>query len=729
MSTADHDVAEIEEKREQLKESARAAAGVTGTSDAPPLRETIRESGVGWYTLIALGVLVIVDEFQTYGLLVLGPEVAAALGIEKELLGGLQALKTVALALATLPMAAFVQKGKARGAISFLTGVAWGALMGLTSLVANVWGLLAVMVGDGASTGSVRAIHPSLLADSYPPEVRSRGFSFYQSANYSGLIIAPLAIAGLTTLGMTWRGVFLSMGIASLAAAFIAARLRDPGFGRFDTSRVRATVRVQERSDEQGPGTDEVRLGFFEIVRRLLLIPTIRKIFLAYMVVGMLIVPLFTFLFFFLDEEWGLGATERGLFFAAIAPISILAVAILARRGDVLFRRDPAKVMDLCGALLAMSVTLLAAAGLVNVFGLMFVLFGVAIALLVAVVPPLYTATLSIVQPGMRPHAAALASIFQALFGGFAGLLLLGGMENRFGPDIAIASLAIPGIVAGFVLRAAGKTIGEDFDRMIGEIVEEEELKQLQASGARLPMLACRHIDFSYGRLQVLFDVSFTVDEGEIVALLGTNGAGKSTLLKVMSGIGLPSGGSVRLDGADITYVDAERRVGLGINQIASADTVFRPLTVAENLQMFAYKYGNGSGERAIKECLEVFPRLGERQGQLANTLSGGEQQMLSLAKAFVIKPRLLLIDELSLGLAPKIVGELLEIVRRMNAEGSAIVLVEQSVNVALSLVDHAYFMEKGEIRFDGPAKELLTRHDLLRSVFLKGAGAGLEQR
>ena len=125
---------------------------------------------------------------------------------------------------------------------------------------------------------------------------------------------------------------------------------------------------------------------------------------------------------------------------------------------------------------------------------------------------------------------------------------------------------------------------------------------------------------------------------------------------------------------------------------------------------------------QAIDECFEAFPRLYERRLSLAANLSGGEQQMLGLSKALILQPRLLLIDELSLGLAPIVVGQLLDMVRRINETGTAVVLVEQSVNVALSLVDHAYFMEKGEMRFDGPAQDLLAREDLLRAVFLEGA-------
>jgi ABC-type branched-subunit amino acid transport system ATPase component len=215
------------------------------------------------------------------------------------------------------------------------------------------------------------------------------------------------------------------------------------------------------------------------------------------------------------------------------------------------------------------------------------------------------------------------------------------------------------------------------------------------------------------------------------VALRGTNGAGTSTLLKVISGLCLPHHGTIRLHGRDITYVEPTRRVELGISQVPGGRGVFGPMSVAENLRVLAYSHGRDrrAVDRGIDASFEAFPRLAERRSQQASTLSGGEQQMLGLATAFILRPRLLLIDELSLGLAPKVVGELLDMVRRINQEGAAVVLVEQSVNVALSVVDHAYFMEKGEIRFDGKAADLLTRPDLLRSVFLEGANEGLRRR
>lgn len=715
----------VEETRERVRADARVALGVLGKSEAPPLREVLKESGVGRYPLLALGLLVMIDELQGYGFSVLGPEVSRTLGVTARGLAAVLALKTLAVSLATLPIAAYVQKRPRRAGISVVTAFGWSTMTLFTGFVANVWGLLANLVADGASTGSVRAVHLPLLMDSYPPQSRVRILSAYRTADAMGNIAAPLLVGLLTAvLGFTWRGVFMVMGAVSVLAAFFAIRLKDPGFGKWDVDRVRGVVREQTGYKGEGLREDEVALGFFEITRRLFLIPTIRRVLAGWAVLGMLLLPLFTYLFFFLDDRWGMGPGARGLFWAVIPIFSISALAWFGPRGERIFRENPATLQRLGALFLGAGVVCLALAIFSPVFLLMVVLFGIAFAFFALLAPTLNVTMLSIVVPRMRPHASALAGIFLAGVGGFAGLFLLGGIDRRFGTGGAIASLALPGIAAAFVLLSAAKTVNADLDRMIDDIVEGEELNGLIARGIQLPMLACRHIDFAYGQLQVLFNADFTVDDGEIVALLGTNGAGKSTLLRVISGLGLPTKGTVRFRGSDITYLDAERRLRLGITQIPGGRAVFGRLSVAENMRVFGYSHGRNrkAVDRGMELSFEAFPHLAERRNQRAATLSGGEQQMLGLAKAFIIKPRLLLIDELSLGLSPIVVSELLEMVRRINQEGTAVVLVEQSVNIALSLVQHAYFMEKGEIRFDGRAEDLLARTDLLRSVFLEGA-------
>jgi ABC-type branched-subunit amino acid transport system ATPase component len=228
----------------------------------------------------------------------------------------------------------------------------------------------------------------------------------------------------------------------------------------------------------------------------------------------------------------------------------------------------------------------------------------------------------------------------------------------------------------------------------------------------------------SYGAVEVLRGIDFTVKEGEVVALLGTNGAGKSTILRCVSGLMKPDAGEIRFEGVDIAGMATEETVRLGITQVPGGRGLLPNLTVEENLRMGAYpiRRDRARVKAGYERVYDIFPRLSERRRQLAGLLSGGEGQMLAIGRALMLQPKLMMIDELSLGLAPLIVQQLVQIVRDINSTGVSIILVEQSANLALSITDHAYFIEKGQLRFDGSSKELLERDDLLRSVFLAAA-------
>jgi ABC-type branched-subunit amino acid transport system ATPase component len=468
---------------------------------------------------------------------------------------------------------------------------------------------------------------------------------------------------------------------------------------------------------------DDVALGFWEICRRVTLLATAKRLMASAVVLGMMLIPLQTFVSFYLLQRWNLQASSRALFFAYVSGLAAVSLLIYGVFGERQFRRTPAAMLRGVGFVLVLGIVCFAFGGFSPWFGGMIAGFGLGVALLYILLPAVGVALMSIVPANMRPHAQSLFTISVGI-GSVLGSLLLGDVESQYGAHVALIVLMIVAFFGALMVSSAGQFIVDDLDRMIDSVLEDEEIKRITSAGTHLPMLACRGVDFSYGQLQVLFDVDFTVDDGEMVALLGTNGAGKSTLLKVVSGIGLPSKGSVRFRGQEITYLDAERRLRLGITQIPGGRAVFGPMTVLENLRSYGYSLDVSRRElnQSIDSCFEAFPRLFERRTSLAATLSGGEQQMLGLSKALMLKPRLLVIDELSLGLAPVIVGQLLEMVKQINATGTAVVLVEQSVNIALNLVDHAYFMEKGEMRFDGNAADLLSRDDLLRAVFLQGA-------
>jgi ABC-type branched-subunit amino acid transport system ATPase component len=229
----------------------------------------------------------------------------------------------------------------------------------------------------------------------------------------------------------------------------------------------------------------------------------------------------------------------------------------------------------------------------------------------------------------------------------------------------------------------------------------------------------------------VLVGVDLDVRRGEAVALLGTNGAGKSTLLRAISGLVPLQAGAVRFDGLDLAGRPAHVIAAHGVVQMPGGSGVFPALTVADNLRVagWLHRRDRPAVESGVRRMHELFPLLGERADTRAGDLSGGQQQMLALAMSVLAQPKLLMIDELSLGLAPAVVAELLRFVDQLRNEGTTLVVVEQSVNVALELADRAVFLERGEVRFSGPARELLDRPDLLRSVFLGSASRTVSAR
>ena len=238
-----------------------------------------------------------------------------------------------------------------------------------------------------------------------------------------------------------------------------------------------------------------------------------------------------------------------------------------------------------------------------------------------------------------------------------------------------------------------------------------------------MSLLRVAGLSVAYGRSLVLDGLSFEVAEGEIVALLGTNGAGKSTLLRAISATLPVSAGTVTFDGVDITRAATHRIVAAGLVQMPGGRATFPGLTVAENLRIGGITVRRAERDARVGAVLDQFPILDERRDQLAGTLSGGQQQMLALGRALMSRPKLLMIDELSLGLAPAVVHELLRTIALLRDEGTSLVVVEQQVDLALDLADRAYFLERGQVRFEGPAADLRGRTDLLRAVFLTGGG------
>ncbi len=232
-------------------------------------------------------------------------------------------------------------------------------------------------------------------------------------------------------------------------------------------------------------------------------------------------------------------------------------------------------------------------------------------------------------------------------------------------------------------------------------------------------LLELRKINAGYGDLQVLWDVDLTVDKGEIVSLLGSNGAGKTTTLRVVSGLLKPFSGSVMFNGKDITKLPSNKRVEMGLALVPEGRQLFPEMTVLDNLEMGAYtKRARNKFHDTLEWVFTLFPKLKERRTQLAGTMSGGEQQMLAIARGLMSRPEVLMMDEPSMGLAPKLVLEIFGTIKKLRDEGVTILLVEQNAKAALDVSDRAYILETGKIVLQGPAQELLGM-DEVRKAYL----------
>ncbi|WP_455139011.1 ABC transporter ATP-binding protein [Thermophilibacter sp.] len=233
-------------------------------------------------------------------------------------------------------------------------------------------------------------------------------------------------------------------------------------------------------------------------------------------------------------------------------------------------------------------------------------------------------------------------------------------------------------------------------------------------------LLSVRDLHVSYGAIKAVRGISFDINEGEIVTLIGANGAGKSTTLNTIAGLIKPVSGEIEFDGQSLVGLKAHKVVERGLALCPEGRRVFTQMTVAENLEMGGYTRSDAENRESLEHVYAHFPRLKERRGQVAGTLSGGEQQMLAMGRALMSKPRLLMLDEPSMGLAPILVEEIFTIIKQLNEAGTTVLLVEQNANMALSIADRAYVLEIGTIKKTGTGAELLVDDDV-RKAYLGG--------
>ncbi len=523
------------------------------------------------------------------------------------------------------------------------------------------------------------------------------------------------ALAGVLTALFSWRAAFIVLIGPILFMAVQARKLQNPIRGATEDASAAAAA------DEERP------VAFGRGVRMLFSVRTLRRQYLAWTFIGAGLIPLAFQIPLYYEREFDLSPLARGALGSAGAATAFLGVQLASRWTVGWLADGMGEPLKRAGwILVAVGPLLLLFANAPTLW------FAVPLALLTTFIGGMFTPAFLTTQAFVSPaRVRSLSYGFGALFI-VVGLWVLfigtgvSAISDDHGIRSGIAALMPFWVVGGLVLRSGHKFVTDDAAHALALLTTAADLRRARADAAGSSILVVRDLDVSYGPVQVLFGVDFELKEGEIIALLGTNGAGKSTLLRAISGLVPMQRGTIFFDGDDVTGLEPEDSFAAGLVQVPGGRGIFPSLTVRENLEVAAWASGRpkAEGRAAIDEVLGIFPSLERRLKQPAAVLSGGEQQMLTLGQAFISRPKLLMIDELSLGLAPIIVEELLNIVRRIHATGTSVILVEQSVNLALTIADRAYFMEKGEIRFSGPTGELLERPDILRSVFLTGASA-----
>ena len=668
--------------------------------------------GAATVPLLVLFGLNMVDELDRSAFGILLPEIRDHFGLDNQGILGVIGLIGV-IALAGQVLIGYYADRLSRVKMAVLGASVW-ALFTLLTGVATTVGMLVVV---RSLTGFGKAVndptHNSLLADYYSPEVRTNVYGFHRAANSAGQFIGPLIGGGLGYL-FGWRAPFFVFAIPTAILVLIALRhLKEPPRGRFEREAMGA-------SDEVA-GTEEVPPSMGEAWRICYQVKTLRRIWYSLPFFAVSLIGIGTLLALYYDDVFGLNEVQRGVVAAITEPFQLAGLLVGIPLATRMARRDPSLILKFVA--LADTIVAIMFVGLAfapNIY--VAVAFNIAASAIGAVLGPGITAALSLAIP---PRARAIGFSIGALYilPGLAVLGIVGAVADETGVRAAVLMMVPIFLIGAFIIASAGSFVAADIHKVRTSAVAQAEVLAARRRG-EAKLLLVKDLDVGYDNVQVLFNVNFEVDEGEIVALLGTNGAGKSTLLKAISGLVEPSAGAVVFDGRDGTYATPHEIAARGIIQVPGGKGVFPTLSVAENLKVAGWLFQRDQEylQAAIAQVLEFFPVLQQRWDQPAGNLSGGEQQMLTLGMAFIAQPRLLMIDELSLGLAPVIVEQLLGIVRAIRDRGTTIIVVEQSVNVALTLAETAYFMEKGEIRFRGPTAELLERPDVLRSVFLEGA-------
>ena len=674
--------------------------------------------GGGAATFVVLMILNSLDELQTAAIAVLAPDIRDTFGVSDGTITFIASSSGAFVVLGAIPMGWAADRMRRIPIIGWAS-IIFAAMVTLSGMAVNAFSFFWARFGVGIAKANTIPVHSSMIADTYPIGIRGRIGAIDKGTGRLIAVISPILVGGIAAIANGpgevdgWRWAYYILGIPVAIAAIAAFFLKEPQRGRWEKEDV-----LGESFTEDDPLPVSMDAAFSRLMR----IKTVKSVVLGFSALGfgLFTAPVLENLW--LEDKFGLESFERGAWATAAGLFTVLSLVYVGPKFDRLWRENPTRTLHMIGALIGFSAIFKPIQWAMPTVPL-FIAFSIPTLVMLntafAMVSPVMQA---IVPYRLRGSGTALITLYIFFIGGTGGGLISFMFADSWGPRVTTLVLTIPSaILGGLIMYRGAKHVRHDLSLNVQELFDEQDEQRRTSGDDEIPALQLNNIDFSYGPVQVLFDVAFEVKKGETLALLGTNGAGKSTILRVISGLGIPERGVVRLGGRTVTYTSPQLRSRLGIQQLPGGKGVFPDMTVRQNLVMGAYIHRRDSVdvERRIASVLELFPDLERRQGQRANSMSGGQQQMLALARVLLHEPEILLIDELSLGLAPTVVQDLLELIERLQERGQTIILVEQSLNVALSIADRAIFLEKGQIRFEGSAQELLERDDLARAVFL----------
>jgi len=674
--------------------------------------------GGGAATFVVLAILNSLDELQHAAIAVLAPDIRDTFGVSDGTITFIASSSGAFVVLGAIPMGWAADRMRRIPIIGWAS-IVFAAMVTLSGMAVNAFSFFWARFGVGIAKANTIPVHSSTIADTYPIGIRGRIGALDKGMGRLIAVISPILVGGIAAIANGpgevdgWRWAYYLLGIPVAMAAIAAFFLKEPQRGRWEKEDV-----LGESFTEDDPLPVSLDAAFSRLMR----IRTVKSVVVGFSALGfgLFTAPVLENLW--LEDEFGLESFERGAWATAAGIFTLLSLVYVGPKFDRLWRENPTRTLHMIGALIGFSAVFKPIQWAMPTVPL-FIAFSIPTLVMLstafAMVGPVMQA---IVPYRLRGSGTALITLYIFFIGGTGGGLISFMFADAWGPRVTTLVLTIPSaVIGGWIMYRSARHVRKDLSLNVQELFDEQDEQRRTAGDGEVPALQLNNIDFSYGPVQVLFDVAFEVRKGETLALLGTNGAGKSTILRVISGLGIPQRGVVRLGGRTVTYTSPQLRSRLGIQQLPGGNGVFPDMTVHQNLVMGAYIHRSDSDDvaRRITSVLELFPDLERRQDQRAGSMSGGQQQMLALARVLLHEPEVLLIDELSLGLAPTVVHDLLELVERLQERGQTIILVEQSLNVALSIADRAIFLEKGQVRFEGSAQELLERDDMARAVFL----------